>query len=175
MTTRAPMKLKRLLTIGYEGASVGDFLATLTAAHVTTLLDIREFAGSRRKGFAKTALRQNLAGAGIDYRHEPALGSPRDIRNQLREDGRHDRFFRDFERYLTSQQPLLKQLAGELSGTVALLCYERDFRECHRKSVSIALGQLANLAPRHLGVQPHDPRQARANARAHPGQSLSTA
>jgi uncharacterized protein (DUF488 family) len=169
------LKLKRLLTIGYEGASVGDFLATLTAAHVTTLLDVREFAGSRRKGFAKTALRQNLAGVGIDYRHEPALGSPRDIRNQLREDGRHDRFFRDFERYLVTQQPLLAQLAGKLTGNVALLCYERDFRECHRKSVAAALGPITGLTPKHLGVQPHDPRQARAHARAHPGQSLSAA
>jgi len=166
------MKLKRLLTIGYEGASTGDFLATLTAAEVTTLLDIREFAGSRRKGFAKTALRQNLTGVGIGYRHEPALGSPRNIRNQLREDGRHDRFFRDFERYLTTQQPLLARLATELTGNVALLCYERDYRECHRRSVSIALGQLTGLTPKHLGVQ-HDPRQTRAHARAHPGQGLS--
>lgn len=163
----------RILTIGYEGASVEDFLATLKAAGVTTLLDIREFAGSRRKGFAKTALREHLARVGIGYRHEPALGSPRDLRHRLREDGRYERFFRDFERYLGSQQPLLKQLAQELSGSVALLCYERNHHECHRKSVAAALGQLTRLTPQHLGVQPHGHRQAHAPSRAHPGQGLS--
>lgn len=146
------MTLKRLTTIGYEGASIQDFLATLKAAGVTTVLDVREFAGSRRKGFAKSALRQHLSGIGIAYRHEPALGSPRDLRHQLREDGRHDHFFRDFDRYLATQKPLLKQLAGELSGTVALLCYERSHQECHRKSVSTKLGELAGLKPQHLGV-----------------------
>jgi len=38
------MRLKKLMTIGYEGSSVEDFLSTLTAAGVTTLLDIREIA-----------------------------------------------------------------------------------------------------------------------------------
>jgi len=166
------VKLQRLLTIGYEGASVEDFLATLAASGVTILLDIREFAGSRRKGYAKTALREHLAGVGIDYRHEPALGSPRDLRHRLREDGRYDRFFRDFDRYLVSQKPLLVQLAGELTGTVALLCYERDHHQCHRKSVAAALTPITGLVPKHLGVQPHGSRQARANARPHPGQSI---
>lgn len=156
------MQLKRLATIGYEGSTIEDFLATLQAAGVTTLLDVREFAGSRRKGFAKTALRQHLAGIGIEYRHEPALGSPRDIRHRLREDGRHDRFFRDFDRHLATQQPLLKHLARELTGAVALLCYERNYQECHRRSVATALAEITGLKPRHLGVQAHGSPQARA-------------
>jgi uncharacterized protein (DUF488 family) len=166
------MKLKRLITLGYEAASVEDFLATLTALGVTTLLDVREIAASRRRGFAKTALRENLTGVRIAYRHEPRLGSPRTIRHRLREDGSHERFFRDFDRYLSTQQPLLKHLAGELTGTVALLCYERDYRECHRKSVAAALGHLTGLTPQHHGVQPHGTIQARTHARAHPGQGL---
>lgn len=169
------MKLEQLMTIGYEGSSPKDFLTTLTAAGVTTLLDIREFAGSRRRGFAKTALRENLMSVDIAYRHEPDLGSPRDIRHRLRENGNYEQFFRDFDRYLNTQQNLLKQLTEELSGHIALLCYERDYRECHRKSVAAAFNQLTGLNPKHLGVQPHDAVQARAYARAHPGQSLPAA
>ena len=45
-----------LATIGYEGAALEDFLATLAAARVTTLLDIREAPVSRRPGFSKRAL-----------------------------------------------------------------------------------------------------------------------
>ncbi len=78
------MKLKHLVTIGYEGADFADFLATLDTLGVTTLLDIRELPMSRRRGFAKTALREGLATVGIAYRHEPRLGSPKAIRHQLR-------------------------------------------------------------------------------------------
>jgi uncharacterized protein (DUF488 family) len=148
--------IERLVTIGYEGASVEDFLGALQSAGVTTLLDVREFAGSRRKGFAKTALRANLAGAGIGYRHERALGSPRDVRHRLREGGRYEEFFRDFDRYLATREPLLQELSRDLSGTVALLCYERDHQQCHRRSVAAALGRLTGLVPEHLDASPRD-------------------
>jgi uncharacterized protein (DUF488 family) len=148
--------MRQLLTIGYEHASVVEFLATLTGARVTTVLDIREFAGSRRRGFAKTALRGHLAGARIAYRHERALGSPRAIRERLRATHDHGRFFRDFDRYLATREPLLRQLAGELEGRVALLCYERDYRQCHRRSVAAALAALTGLTPRHLSVPETD-------------------
>jgi uncharacterized protein (DUF488 family) len=166
------LKLKKLMTIGYEGSSVEDFLSTLTAAGVTTLLDIREIAASRRRGFAKTALHANLASVDIAYRHEPRLGSPREIRHRLRETGSYERFFLDFDRYLGTQQDLVKQLAAQLTGSVVLLCYERDYHECHRKSVASAFGEITGLKPKHIGVQPHDSVEARAHARAHSGQGV---
>ena len=166
------VKLKKLMTIGYEGSRVEDFLSTLTAAGVTTLLDIREIAASRRRGFAKTALRANLASIGIAYRHEPRLGSPREIRHQLRETGSYERFFLDFDRYLSSRQDLLQQLTTELTGSVVLLCYERDHHECHRRSVATAFSKITGLKPKHMGVQPHGSVEARAHARAHSGQSI---
>jgi uncharacterized protein (DUF488 family) len=169
------MSLKRLVTIGYEGADPADFLATLELVGVTTLLDIREMAISRRRGFAKTALREGLASVGIDYRHEPRLGSPKAIRHQLRDDGDYKRFFRDFERYLKTQLELLETLAGELTGTVALLCYERDHTQCHRRAVADALSVITGIQPKHQGVQGHAQRQAAARTRAHPGQGLPAA
>jgi uncharacterized protein (DUF488 family) len=169
------MSLARLLTIGYEGADPTDFLATLELVGVTTLLDIREIAMSRRRGFAKTALREGLASVGIDYRHEPRLGSPKAIRHQLREDGDYPRFFRDFERYLKTQSALLEELAEELTGTVALLCYERDHTLCHRRAVADALSVLTGIPPKHQGVQGHAQRQAAARTRAHSRQGVPAA
>jgi uncharacterized protein (DUF488 family) len=169
------MSLKRLLTIGYEGADPADFLATLDLLGVTTLLDIREIAMSRRRGFAKTALREGLASVGIDYRHEPRLGSPKAIRYQLREDSDYPRFFREFGRYLTTQAELLEALAEELDGTIALLCYERDHTQCHRRAVADALSAITGIQPKHQGVQGYAQRQAATRTRAHSGQSLPTA
>ena len=93
----------QILTIGYEGTSLADFLATLKAAGVQRLLDIRELPISRRKGFSKSALSKALAETGIAYCHERALGSPREIRYRLREDGDLARFFSDFREYLATR------------------------------------------------------------------------
>jgi uncharacterized protein (DUF488 family) len=64
-----------LATIGYEGASVADFLDALHRAKVDLLVDVRAVAMSRRPGFAKTALAANLRDAGIDYLHLRQLGT----------------------------------------------------------------------------------------------------
>jgi uncharacterized protein (DUF488 family) len=160
-----------VMTIGYEGAALEDFLSTLKRAHVGLLLDVREIALSRRKGFSKTALSEALAAAGIDYRHERALGSPKEIRHQLRADGNYSRYFRDFREYLASQRKLLESLAEELSGGVALLCYERNPAECHRSVVAQALATRAKTSVRHLEVAHHGP--TRSAARADSRQSVS--
>jgi hypothetical protein len=55
MAARA--KTKTLYTIGYEGADVDRFLATLADAGVATVADVRAVALSRKKGFSKNQLR----------------------------------------------------------------------------------------------------------------------
>ena len=143
--------MKKLFTIGYEGAALDDFVLTLQSAKIDVLLDVRELPISRRKGFSKTALGDALTVAGIDYRHEKLLGSPRTIRHRLREDGNYPRFFREFDRHLKEQGALLTLLAHELKGNVALMCYERDHEACHRRSVADALAELLGKTPTHLG------------------------
>jgi uncharacterized protein (DUF488 family) len=56
----------RIFTIGYEGATVAEFLAALQKAGVERVIDIRAVPNSRRPGFSKTPLRNALAEAGID-------------------------------------------------------------------------------------------------------------
>jgi len=169
---RKATRLSGLTTIGYEGASLPAFLATLKAAGVTLLLDVRELPISRRKGFSKTPLSQALSGIGIDYQHERALGAPRNVRHRLREDGDLKRYFADFREYLTTQEPLLDQLARTLSGCVALLCFERNPAECHRSVVVAALAKRLKIDFLHLSVSPEDAQQKPAHPRAHPRQGV---
>lgn len=147
------MPIQRLFTIGYEGATLGDFIATLRAAGVSTLLDVREIPLSRRKGFSKRALADAVQEAGISYRHERDLGSPKPIRQRLHSDGDYDQYFTSFTSYLRSQKPLLKTLSAELEGAVALMCFERDPATCHRSVVAKHLESLTALKTRHLGVK----------------------
>jgi uncharacterized protein (DUF488 family) len=144
--------MKGLFTIGYEDATLADFIATLHAARVTLLLDVREFPLSRRKGFSKRALSEAVQSAGIAYRHERDLGSPKTIRQQLHSDGDYALFFSAFSKYLKHQSPLLTELAENLRGNVALMCYERDPATCHRSIVAKQLEVLAGLKTKHLGV-----------------------
>lgn len=169
------MRLSGLTTIGYEGASLPAFLATLKAAGVTLLLDVRELPISRRKGFSKTPLSQALSRVGIDYQHERALGAPRQIRHRLREDGDLKRYFVDFREYLATQEPLLDQLARTLTGCVALLCFERNPAECHRSVVVAALAKRLKIDFLHLSVSSDDAQQAPAHPRAHPRQGFPAA
>ena len=166
--------MKKLFTIGYEGADLKDFLETLIDAKVDLLLDVRELPISRRKGFSKTALGQSLERHGIIYRHEKQLGSPKTIRHRLREDGNYPRFFRDFDRHLNKQWDLLEVLADELKGNVVLMCYERDHEGCHRRSVADALAELLNKTPIHLGVDT-DAREALDTSYPNLGQGFSPA
>jgi len=142
-----------LFTIGYEGANLADFLTTLRAASVTTLLDVRELPISRRMGFSKSALGEALRAAGIAYQHERLLGSPRDVRHRLKATGDMKTFLSDYEVHLAQQTGLLDELASTLNGNVALMCYERDARHCHRRVVARELRCRFGIEPRHLGVR----------------------
>lgn len=131
----------RIFTIGYEGATVGEFLAALREAGVKRVIDVRAVANSRRPGFSKTPLRNALAEAGIDYVHLRALGTPADGRAAARA-GRHEDLKRIYAGQLELPEAMAEgarmvDLAKEEAS--ALLCYERDPAGCHR---SLLLGAV---------------------------------
>lgn len=162
----------RIYTIGYEGASVSDFIYTLNKAGVSMLLDIREIPISRRKGFSKKILAQALNGAGIEYRHERALGSPKAIRDALHYDKNYTRFFDEFDKHMWSQREFVKDIATLLPKNVALMCYERDPKTCHRLIVAKHLHELTGRAIFHLGVIKNENDD---QTTLYPSQSLSAA
>ncbi|MCP5371421.1 MAG: DUF488 domain-containing protein [Hyphomicrobiales bacterium] len=143
-----------LMTIGYEGADLADFVATLRTAGVRVLIDVRAVAGSRRRGFSKTPLRDALTAAGIAYQHLPGLGNPKPGR-EAGKAGRYDDFERIFRAHMETA-PFHRDLARAAEfarGTAAcLMCYERDAAHCHRRFVAEALAPDLGLDPRHLKV-----------------------
>lgn len=144
-----------LATIGYEGTTVDAFLATLQAAEVALLVDVRAVASSRRPGFAKTRLAANLDMVGIAYLHLRDLGTPADGRAAARA-GQHDEMRRIFGEHLATEraQAALAALAELVRAgqRVCLLCFEADPAHCHRSLVADALRalvtvQVTNLMP----------------------------
>ena len=124
----------RIFTIGYEGATMGEFLSALQAAKVERVIDVRAVPNSRRPGFSKTPLRNALAEVGIDYVHLRALGTPAAGREAARA-GRTAELEEIYAGQLETPQAMaesamLLYLAAEKPS--ALLCYERDPAACHR-------------------------------------------
>src|SRR5436309_14693651 len=53
LTGKPAAKTPELLTIGYEGTTIGAVLDTLSAAGVGLLIDVRALPRSRKPGFSK--------------------------------------------------------------------------------------------------------------------------
>jgi uncharacterized protein (DUF488 family) len=126
--------------IGYEGLALDAFISKLRVRGITTLVDIRLNAISRKKGFSKRALSEALAESGIAYIHMRSLGNQRDNRAGYSElDSAAARDVRErFREALGSDEAAtaldeLVKLAQD--GDVAVFCYEQDERHCHREQV----------------------------------------
>jgi len=148
MTTQA------LYTIGYEKARLADVVATLAAAGIATLIDVRDRPISRRPGFSKHQLAAALEAAGIGYLHLRPLGTP----PEGREAGRRrewGRFWGIVEAKLACAEA---ELAFEQAAAVAregascLLCYEADWHVCHRRRVAEILADRHGFTLHHLSV-----------------------
>lgn len=124
----------KIYTIGYEAATMGDFLAALVAAGVTQVIDVRALPLSRRPGFSKTALAASLATEGIGYVHLKALGTPKPGRDAAKK-GDVATLEAVYSAQLAlpeAQAQAAQMLALAAEQPSALLCFERDPRHCHR-------------------------------------------
>jgi uncharacterized protein (DUF488 family) len=140
-----------LFTFGYEGLDLSEFLDHLHRAKVQIVLDIRELPLSRKAGFSKRALAAALNDAGIEYEHIPALGCPKPIRQRYKEDGDWAQYTRDFKRHLRLQDAAITKVAATArKSSACLVCFEADYRVCHRslvaESVIGARGKVDHLA-----------------------------
>ena len=123
-----------IFTIGYEGATMAEFLAALQQAGIERVIDVRALPLSRRPGFSKSPLRAALEEAGIDYVHLKALGTPAGGRAAARA-GRHEDMARIYAGQLELPEAMAQgaqmiELAHERPS--ALLCFEREPAHCHR-------------------------------------------
>ena len=141
-----------IFTIGYEGATVTGFIAALRNAGVALVLDIRAVPASRKKGFSKTPLAQQLSRARIGYRHLRGLGTPKQGREAARI-GDHESFERIFRHQLEEPEALLdlgEALILAAAQPVCLLCLERDPEQCHRLIVAERMERESGQPIRHL-------------------------
>ncbi len=141
-----------LLTIGYQGCTIDGVLATLKAARVGLLIDVRAVAASRKPGFSKRQLAAGLDGAGIAYVHLQGLGTPKAGRDAVRA-GHPERMMPIFRQHMTSdraQAELAQAKALAREKRSCLLCFERDHTTCHRTMIAEMVTEETSQAVVHL-------------------------
>ncbi len=124
-----------IVSVGYEGRTVEELVRALEQCQVEVLVDVRLTPLSRKKGLSKTALSATLTKAGIQYRHEPQLGNPKDNRDAFRQGLKSART--RYEAHLSNgaEATFDATIALAHESRIALLCFERDHSTCHRSSI----------------------------------------
>lgn len=144
----------KIFTCGYEGLTLNVFIARLKSAGVRTIFDVRANPISRKPGFSKTALASVLHEHGLLYAHIPAMGCPKEVRDNYKRDSNWATYTRDFHAYLASQPEAVHELASLATKTAGcLLCFEEDYNRCHRTYVARAVADVAGLRVIHLRDQ----------------------
>jgi uncharacterized protein (DUF488 family) len=127
-----------LLTIGYEGTTIGAVLDVLVAAQVGLLIDVRAVASSRKPGFSKRQLAAELDERGIRYIHLRPLGTPKAGRQAVRA-GHPEQMETIYRVHMRGDEPqaaLAEATALARAARSCLLCFEREPSHCHRRIVA---------------------------------------
>jgi len=127
-----------LFTIGYEQARPAAVMDEIKRAKVDILVDTRAVAASRRPGFSKRQLAAALDEEGIAYVHLQKLGTPAAGRAAAKS-GDLDTLWAIYGKHIRTadaQRELRELLDLITSGKrIALLCYCRDPKTCHRSRI----------------------------------------
>lgn len=138
---------RKLFTIGYEGVTLEDYLKRLILENIHVLCDVRKNAFSQKYGFNKSQLENACKSVGIKYVHVPDLGIESDKRQDLRSQHDYDILFAEYDRTIIPQNQQALRYVYDLilkEERVALTCFEKDPKQCHRSRVAKALMDMAN-------------------------------
>lgn len=141
---------KGIHTVGYEGLHIDDFVIKIKNHGISQLIDVREIPLSRKRGFSKTALHERLKLEGIDYIHLKDLGSPKLLRESLKQNWDYVSFFNEFTEHLEKKLHVLDGMLPSIyQNNSCLMCFEESADKCHR---SVVADMLSRQSGNELGV-----------------------
>jgi uncharacterized protein (DUF488 family) len=121
-------------TIGYEGCSPDQFIKLLLSEQIEILVDVRKDAYSKADiSYSEGTLCRILTEAKMKYIHIPELGVDYNLRQELKSNHDYATYFKRYSEYLEKNPDLVSFLADlSRNNRICLMCYEKDFRRCHR-------------------------------------------
>jgi uncharacterized protein (DUF488 family) len=129
----------KIFTIGYERSAIDQFVGFLVKQKIKILVDVRRNPLSRKPGFSKTKLAENLAKKKIEYVHFKSLGVPSSWRKQAKHKIiTREKMFEDYAKKIlpeaTNELQKIKEMAAKKR--LVILCYEADATDCHRRRIT---------------------------------------
>ena len=139
-------------TIGYEGKSIEGFFNDLIRAGIKLIVDVRNNPISRKFGFSKQPLSKISKKFEIDYLNLPELGIPSALRKKLDNVQDYLVLLDEYDRLLLAKGAGYREKAASLvkEQPAALVCFEADFKLCHRSRLAEALAVDTGMPVIHL-------------------------
>lgn len=128
-------------TVGHGNRTIDDLVATLTAAGITRVVDVRSYPRSRRyPHFGYGPIGASLAAAGIvyDWRGR-AMGGKRRGETEANHPGLREPAFRAYADHMRTdifQLAAAEVLMQAEREAPCLMCAERDPAQCHRSLIA---------------------------------------
>ncbi|EDP75931.1 DUF488 domain-containing protein [Hydrogenivirga sp. 128-5-R1-1] len=115
----------RIYTVGHSSRELSEFIALPKSHGIELLVDVRSFPKSSRfPHFNRAQLESVLRKEGIDYLHIPELGG-------LRKEG-----YLNYIRTEEFKEALEELMSLSTNRKTAIMCAERNWRECHRRFIA---------------------------------------
>ena len=139
-------------TIGYEGVAIDTFLRKLKASKIKRVIDVRRNPISRKPGFSKRRLQEELATIGVEYVHIPQLGIPSSMRRELHSLEDYKSLFDEYEKTILPDAQEYKEHAIQLltEKPSALLCFESTPCYCHRSRLAGVIANETGFVQKHI-------------------------
>ena len=130
----------KLYTIGYQGRTIEEVVNLLWDYDIRVLIDVRHKPRSRIKDLSEKPLKKRLEGEGLAYACLYELGVPSDARRDLCV----EEIKQYYDGILSSNEGVLRliNLLIDEGVAAALLCFERDYHQCHRQWIAEKLQQM---------------------------------
>src|SRR6266496_6597136 len=146
--------MNRIFTIGHSNHSWSDFVSTLLRNHITMVIDVRRFPGSRRyPHFKKANMIKLLAHVNIHYVHVEKLGGRRHNADLADNSNSYwkNKSFQAYANYMKTRsfkEGIDEILSVSKHNTIVIVCAEALPWRCHRRFISDYLTML--------GLEVHD-------------------
>lgn len=129
-----------LYTIGHSTRSLNELIDVIRSCHVASLVDVRRYPASRRHPhFSRVSLNEALPRAGIQYRHEEAMGGRRSGRVDSPNGAWRTPAFRAYADHANTSvflDALDRVLSAARREPTAIMCAEALPWRCHRRIVA---------------------------------------
>ncbi|MFH1825516.1 MAG: DUF488 family protein [Candidatus Firestonebacteria bacterium] len=135
-----------IYTIGYEGFSIDEFINLLIKKGIKTVIDVRNKPYSYKYGFSYYWLKKYLSEVDLEYISIPELGIQKELRIQFSGEvlwEKYKKILNQNESSLTEAINLITKIPS------VLMCFEKDYFNCHRHVLSEKIEKITGTAVHH--------------------------